>query len=151
DSRGREIMGWIPGGYATLVEALRVAIEGLGGEVHAGTRVDRIAGGAFGATGLVVEGEEHRYDMVACTLLPGQARALMEPELAELAPEDRCRYLGVICTILRLDGPVSPYYLLNVTDRRIRLTTVVETTHVVDPEHVGGTIVYCAKYVEPSN
>lgn len=151
DSRGREIMGWIPGGYPTLIDALRARIEDLGGEVHAGTPVDRITGGREGATGLVIDGEHRAFDAVACTLLPHQARALMEPELAELAPRDHCRYLGVICVILRLDGPVSPYYLLNVTDRRIRLTTVVETTHVVDPEHVGGTLVYCAKYVDPSS
>ena len=29
---------------------------------------------------------------------------------------------------------VSPYYALNITDRAVPLTTVVETTHVVDPE-----------------
>ncbi len=151
DSRGREIMGWIPGGYPTLIDALRARIEELGGEVHAGTPVERIAGGRQGATGLVIDGEFRAFDQVACTMLPHQARALMDPALAELQPVDRCRYLGVVCVILRLDAPVSPYYLLNVTDRRIRLTTVVETTHVVDPAHVGGTLLYCAKYVDPSN
>jgi protoporphyrinogen oxidase len=28
---------------------------------------------------------------------------------------------------------------------------VVETTHVVDPEHVGGHLVYASKYVDPSH
>ena len=46
---------------------------------------------------------------------------------------------------------VSPYYALNITDRRIPLTTVVETTHVVDPEHVGGTLLYVPRYVNPDN
>ncbi len=151
DSRGREVMGWIPGGYPTLIDALRRRIEALGGEVHAGTPVERIAGGHDGVTGLVIGGELRFFDQVACTLLPHQARALMAPGLAELAPPDHCRYLGVVCAILRVDAPVSPYYLLNVTDRRIRLTTVVETTHVVDPAHVGGTLIYCAKYVDPSS
>jgi hypothetical protein len=31
------------------------------------------------------------------------------------------------------------------------LTTVVETTHVVDPEHVGGTLLYATKYVSRSH
>ena len=150
--RGREIMGWIPGGYATLVEGLRAAIERHGGEVHAGTRVERIAGDARnGATGLVVDGVHRPFDAVACTLLPPQARTLLDPELRDAAPDDHCRYLGVVCVVLRVDAPVSPYYMLNVTDRSIPLTTVVETTHVVDPEHVGGTLLYVARYVNPDN
>ena len=35
----------------------------------------------------------------------------------------------------RVRRSVSPYYALNITDRSIPLTSVVETTHVVDPEH----------------
>ena len=31
------------------------------------------------------------------------------------------------------------------------MTTVVETTHVVDPEYVGGSLLYCSKYVDPSH
>jgi protoporphyrinogen oxidase len=150
--RGREIMGWLPGGYPTLIEGLRARIEQYGGEVHAGTRVERITGDARdGATGLVVDGAHRAFDAVACTLLPPQARGLLDPELRAAAPEDHCRYLGVVCVVLRVDSPVSPYYLLNVTDRSIPLTTVVETTHVVDPAHVGGTLIYVARYVNPDN
>ena len=79
------------------------------------------------------------------------ARALLAPELAERAPADHCRYLGVVCPLLRVTRSVSPYYHLNITDRRIPLTTVVETTHVVDPEHVGGHLLYASKYVDPSH
>jgi protoporphyrinogen oxidase len=46
---------------------------------------------------------------------------------------------------------VSPYYTLNITDRRVPLTTVVETTHAVDPEWAGGNLLYVTKYVNPSH
>ncbi len=46
---------------------------------------------------------------------------------------------------------VSPYYSLNITDRRVPLTTVVESTHVVDPELVGGSLLYIPKYVNPDS
>lgn len=151
DARGRELFGWIEGGYPTLVRALARRIEALGGTIHTGTAVERITGDARGATGVVVDGEHRSADAVLCTLLPPQARRILAPPLAALAPRDRCRYLGVVAAVARLDGPVSPYYLLNVTDRRIPLTTVVETTHVVDPAHVRGTLVYAAKYVDPSH
>ena len=79
------------------------------------------------------------------------ARSVLSPALRELAPPDHCRYLGVICLLLRTSRSVSPYYHLNITDRRVPLTTVVETTHVVDPEHAGGHLVYVSKYVDPGS
>ena len=151
DSSGREVMGWLEGGYQTLIDALERRIVELGGEVHAGTAVDEIAGDASGAQGLVVEGRFRPFDHVLCTLAPPMARRLLSPALAERAPADHCRYLGVVCLLMRLKRSISPYYHLNITDRRIPLTTVVETTHVVDPDHVGGHLVYASKYVDPSH
>jgi protoporphyrinogen oxidase len=151
DKAGHEVMGWLEGGYETLISALADRIRALGGEIYPSTAVDRIVGGDAGATGIVVDGQYRGFDFVLCTLLPPQARMLLAPELVQRAPEDHCRYLGVVCVVLRTTRSVSPYYTLNITDRRIPLTTVVETTHVVDPEHAGGTLVYLAKYVEPSS
>ena len=151
DKSGAEVMGWLEGGYQTLIDALEARIRSLGGEVHASTSVEQIAGTADRSTGLVVEGRFRPFDSVLCTLAPPMARHLLAPELAERAPADHCRYLGVVCTLLRVSRSVSPYYHLNITDRRIPLTTVVETTHVVDPDHVGGHLVYASKYVDPSH
>jgi protoporphyrinogen oxidase len=148
DSSGREVMGWLEGGYQTLIDALEARIRSLGGEVHAGTSVDRIAGSPAGATGVVVEGRFRPFDHVLCTLAPPQAKSLLAPGLATQAPPDHCRYLGVVCLLLRTRRSVSPYYHLNITDRRVPLTTIVETTHVVDPEAVGGSLVYVTKYVD---
>ena len=41
DRSGREVMGWIEGGYQTLIDALERRIRELGGKVHAGTAVSR--------------------------------------------------------------------------------------------------------------
>jgi protoporphyrinogen oxidase len=151
DRSGREVMGWLEGGYQTLVDALEARIRALGGEIHAGTHVEQIAGTGGRATGLVIDGRFRPFDFVLCTLAPPQARRLLAPELALAAPPDHCRYLGVVCLLLRVKRSVSPYYHLNITDRRVPLTTIVETTHVVDPEYVGGTLLYVSKYVDPSH
>jgi protoporphyrinogen oxidase len=151
DKSGREIMGWLEGGYETLIAALVEAIRGLGGEIRPATSVDRIVGTAAGASGLVVDGQFRPFDTVLCTLLPRLARTLLVPELAARAPDDQCRYLGVVCVLVRTRESVSPYYTLNITDRRIPLTTVVETTHVVDPDWVGGHLLYLTKYVDPAH
>ena len=151
DKSGREVMGWLQGGYQTLIDALEQKILALGGEVHAGATVESIASDGGRAVGVVVDGRLRRFDHVLCTLAPPMARRLLAPALAEQAPADHCRYLGVICLLLRVKRSVSPYYHLNITDRRVPLTTVVETTHVVDPERVGGHLLYVSKYVEPGH
>jgi protoporphyrinogen oxidase len=151
DSAGREVLGWLEGGYETLIAALERAIRERGGEIYPATAVERIVGTAAGAQGLVVGGQFRPFDTVLCTLLPPQARALLSPELAAHSPEDHCRYLGVVCLLLRISRSVSPYYTLNITDRRVPLTTVVETTHAVDPEWAGGNLLYVTKYVNPSH
>jgi protoporphyrinogen oxidase len=151
DAAGREVMGWLEGGYQTLIDRLEERLLELGAEIHAGTSVDRIVGDENGAHGLVVEGRYRPFDTVLCTLAPPQARMLLAPPLDALAPEDHCRYLGVVCVVMRTSRSVSPYYTLNITDRRVTLTTIVETTHVVDPEYAGGTLLYVTKYVDPSH
>ncbi len=149
DASGKELMGWLEGGYQALVDRLEDRIRRLGGEVYAGTAVEGIAEAHGRTVGVVVDGRIRPFGTVLCTLAPPQARRLLNGRLAELAPPDHCRYLGVICLVLRLRRSLSPYYHLNITDRRVPLTTVVETTHVVDPEYVGGHLIYAAKYVDP--
>jgi len=151
DKSGAEVMGWLDGGYQTLIDALEHKIKALGGRVYAGTAVDRIVSRGGATAGLSVEGGFRPFDFVLCTLAPPMARSLLDQELLEQAPADHCRYLGVVCLLLRTRRSISPYYHLNITDRRIPLTTIVETTHVVDPERVGGHLVYVSKYVDPSS
>jgi protoporphyrinogen oxidase len=151
DSGGREVMGWLQGGYQTLIDAIGARIRALGGEVHAGTKVDRIASAGGRVAGLVIDGRLRSFDSVLCTLAPPQARPLLDDGLLAQAPADHCRYIGVVSLLLRTKRSLSPYYHLNITDRRVPLTTVVETTHVVDPEQVGGHLVYVSRYVEPGH
>ena len=151
DKSGREVMGWLDGGYQTIIDALERKIVALGGEVHARATVDSIAAEGGRAIGVVIDGRLRRFDHVLCTLAPPMARRLLPAELAEQAPADHCRYLGVVCLLLRVKRSVSPYYHLNITDRRVPLTTVVETTHVVDPDRVGGHLLYVSKYVDPGH
>jgi protoporphyrinogen oxidase len=151
DRTSREVMGTIDGGYAVLVAALRRAIEARGGIVRTATPVTAIvpAGGRF--AGVVTADGLHPVDHVLSTLLPPHGAGLLAGDLARRAAPDPCRYLGVVCSVLRLRRSVSPYYALYITDRRVPLTSVVETTHVVDPQRAGGTLLYLPRYVLPDS
>ncbi len=147
----KEVLGTIEGGYQVLIDRLEAAIERLGGEIRTGTEVRTVASANGRAIGVVLEQGLQPHDWVLTTQLRTIADRLLSPELAGALDPDPCRYLGVINLVLRLRRSVSPYYALNITDRRIPLTTVVETTHVVDPDRVGGTLVYLPKYVDPES
>lgn len=151
DRTSHEVMGTIDGGYQVLAEALAEAIRAGGGEVLTETPVRRIAEAAGRAVGVVTDAGLQTHDHVLSTLIPPQGARLLPPGLAAAAGPDRCRYLGVVCLVMRLRRSISPYYALNLTDRRVALTTVVETTHVVNPERVGGTLIYAPRYVNPDS
>jgi protoporphyrinogen oxidase len=151
DKAGREIMGWLEGGYTTLIDALEERVLALGGTIERGVEVERICHGPQGVNGVAVDATVRTFDHVVCTLAPPLARRLLPTQIADVAADANFRYLGVICVLLRTSRSVSPYYTLNITDRRIPLTTVIETTHVVDPAQTGGHLVYAAKYVDSSS
>ena len=44
DRSGAEVMGWLEGGYQTLIDALERRIVELGGEIHTGVAVEQIVG-----------------------------------------------------------------------------------------------------------
>ena len=147
DRSGREVMGWIRGGHQRLADRLAEEIRTFGGEVMVSTPVRYIPSSAGRAIGVVLDTGVVRHDVVVTTMLRPHMEHMLGPELESALPEDPCRYLGIVCLVARVRKSVSPYYALNITDRRIPLTSVVETTHVVDPEHVGGHLIYVPRYV----
>ena len=110
DARGREVMGWLQGGYQTLIDALeRADPASSAARSTPAPRSTQIAGAGPRADGLVVDGRFRPFDYVLCTLAPPQARArARRRELAERAPPDHCRYLGVVCLLLRTRAERQP-------------------------------------------
>ena len=151
DRSGREVMGWMRGGHQALADALAAGIRARGGEVLCSTPVHSILSEGGRAQGVALQNGVRFHGWVVSTLLRPHLAGLLSPDLAAALPADPCRYLGVVCVVARVKRSVSPYYALNITDRSIALTSVVETTHVVDPEHVGGHLIYVPRYVQPDS
>jgi protoporphyrinogen oxidase len=151
DRSGREVMGWIRGGHQALADALRDAIEARGGVVLTRRRVLSVVSTLGRVQGVLADDGFHPHDWVVSTLLRPHLEKILAADVCALLPADPCRYLGVVCVVARVRASVSPYYALNITDRSVPLTSVVETTHVVDPERVGGHLLYVPRYVLPDS
>jgi protoporphyrinogen oxidase len=151
DRSGQEVMGWIHGGYQELVDRLGAEVHHRGGEILTGTPVSSVPSQGGRALGVVVDGRLRQHDLVLTTQLRPALEGLLSPELSMAIGPDRNRYLGIVCLVMRVRKSVSPYYALNITDRSVPITSIVETTHAVDPEAVGGHLVYVPHYVDPSN
>ncbi len=163
----RELAGHLVGGYRTLAERLAQRIVELGGEVRTSAPVDALVT-VDGAIKAVRTGAEQiDCDTAVLTLpLPHSARLLRErviarPESAEHAEavdayrrrvEGMQGYLGVICVLLMLDRPLSPYYTLYLADGDLPITAVIEGSNLVDPSLLDGRhLVYLPKYLDPDS
>jgi protoporphyrinogen oxidase len=149
---GREVMGAIEGGYQALVDRLAERIQGMGSRVHTSTPIRHIPASATGrALGVVTEEGLREHDTVVTTQLRPNLSGLLDHELERRLGGDPLRYMGIVCLVARVKKSVSPYYAINITDRRVPITSVVETTHVVDPEAVEGHLIYVPKYVQSTS
>jgi protoporphyrinogen oxidase len=164
----RESMGYVRGGYRTILGALRKALEEHGGSIRLGTPVRAaraVEGGCelmLGGTGAREPGASGgttlRYDQVYFTGPTRLAReiASASPELlphverTERENPTSAAYLGVACLVLALRRPLMPYYVLNIADPEVEATGVIGMANLVDPaENTAGLqLYYVPRYLD---
>ena len=140
------------GGHQTLVDALGAAIERLRRRACCcNTPVRRILSSSAARPGTAAHARATsrttRWSRLCCARATAPLLAASWPAALPARP---CRYLGVVCLVARVRAQRQP--LLRAQHHRplaCRSPSVVETTHVVDPEHVGGHLVYVPRYVQP--
>jgi protoporphyrinogen oxidase len=150
-SRG-EVMGHMIGGHQRLLDAVAEAASTLGAELVTGAQVEGLVTGDDGRIeGVMLAGEEQRFDLTIVTLQPPALRFLLPETMHGLLETYPRRYLGVVCLVLKTRRSLSPYYSINICDPT-PITTVVETSHVVGTEHTDGLrLVYVPRYCDPSS
>ncbi len=149
----KEMFGYVPGGYARIVETFGTALRRDGVEVRMAEPVRRVGRrpGANGTDGpLVVEGssETRTFDRVLFTTTPRTVARLC-PELRpeEVEAFQSVPYQGVVCASLLLERPLAGYYLTYLTDDWVPFTAIVEMSAFVDRGEFGGkTLVYLPRY-----
>ena len=161
-SRGKgmakELLGYPMGSFGEVFETLAERIRQMGGEIHTGATVTRIAVEEGRATGLRVQlansPEESRpFDRILSTT-PSYIFPRLVPELPEEYKSHlaHVQYQAAILIVLVLDRPLSWAYWMNIADRTLPFVGVVEHTNYVDRSHYGDNhIVYIANYLGREN
>ncbi|MGI9430855.1 MAG: FAD-dependent oxidoreductase [Myxococcota bacterium] len=143
---GKEQLGWIPGGYARVLERFESALRESGVTLRVGTPVASIERAGGGVVVRTDAGEE-TFERAVVTLTPSRAAAICTslPEPARQRMRD-VRYQGIVCASLLLERPLAGYYLTYLTDA-LPFTSVIEMSALVDPEQFGGrSLVYLPRY-----
>ena len=150
----KEMFGYVPGGYARILERIVEVLTERGVRLLPGHPVRSIRSvGVEGQTSLEVDFGDGRVEVfdnvvstIASPLIAQSCNELTDDEKAKL---ENIRYLGVVCASMLLKKPISQYYVTNITDTWVPLTAVIEMSTIVDSEtQLGGNhLIYLPKYL----
>jgi protoporphyrinogen oxidase len=145
---GQEVKGYLRCGYRGLGTALADAVVVRGGEIRLRSPVraiEEIAGGVR----LITERGGERFDAVVSTLpLPVLAR-IAQGALGQAVPLPELSYQGVVNALVVSRARLERFYWTAVVDPRFPFQGVVETTHVIPPEWLGGRhLTYLMNYCD---
>lgn len=157
----KEMFGYVPGGYARILERFEKALVERGVRIelnHRARRIESVGESVGRAEGGRVEvefdgGRAETFDRVVLTA-PGAvaARACRGLGAEEKSLHEGVRYQGIVCASVLLKKPLANFYVTNITDARVPFTAVIEMSALVDRAQFGGnSLVYLPKYVAPDD
>lgn len=156
-----EMFGYVPGGYARILDTWVTRLRESGVRMLAGHPVRSVRSvelpleGNHGQSAKALEvdfgnGRIETFDNVVSTI----ASPVIAQSCPELTDDEQrklsgIRYLGVVCASMLLKKPISEYYVTNITDTWVPLTAVIEMSTIVDSQsQLGGKhLVYLPKYM----
>ncbi len=152
DKKGGESLVYFDGGFGSVGEALKVALENRGVKFRLGTPVEQILVENGACKGLRCNGEDIAADKVLATVpLPIFLKITSALPESYRAIHSQIRFLGNVCLILRLKKSLSSTYWLNVADPNFPFVGVIEHTNFDPRENYGGEhIAYLSKYLPTS-
>ena len=149
----KEMFGYVPGGYARVLERFGAVLAEHGVAVKLNSPIREVSAGDSGLSVETTGGSKEQFDQVVVTA-PGSVAARMAPELTaeEKSLLNGVTYQGIVCASLLLRQPLADFYVTNITDP-VPFTAVIEMSALVDREkHFGGqALIYLPKYVAPDD
>ena len=149
----KEMFGYVPGGYARILERFGEKLEAEGVRVRTNHAVKNVRTADGRITVEFENGAIENFDrLVLTTPAPVAARVCAELSDDERTRLGNVRYQGIICASLLLKKPLADFYVTNITDANVPFTAVIEMSALVDRAQFGGhALVYLPKYVDPED
>jgi len=149
----KEMFGYVPGGYARVLERFHEQLEQEGVEIRLGCRVARVEPSGRSVKVELAGGGVASFDHAVVTAAAPLAARLcggLTPE--EAARLGGVRYLGIVCASVLLARPLAGFYVTNLLDPGLPFTGVIEMSALVRREQFGGhALVYLPRYLEPDD
>ena len=146
----QELFGYLPGGYARMLDAFRQRLEKAGVHLFLGMTVAAIRREQKGDVSVeLASGTRIHFDRVVLTV-PAPIAARLCPGISDAEQKllEQVEYQGIVCASLLLKKPLADCYITNVTDARFLFTAVIEMSALVDREQFGGNaLVYLPRYL----
>jgi protoporphyrinogen oxidase len=141
-----ERLGYLRGGFRQLFDALAGRLEQLGVEVRTDTKVAAVNLDGDRVTGVTAAGADIASDAVLYTgALPGITRLLPDDRLDQRWRE--AQGLGVLCSVIETDRPITDVYWTNVCDDRLGFGGIIEHTNLVPAaDYAGRHVTYLSRY-----
>ncbi len=135
----KEMFGYVPGGYARILDRFATVLRDRGVVIRCAASVDRIESTAAGGLRVVVDRETgDEFDHVVVTSdAPTAARLCPGLSAAERARLEGIGYQGIVCASFVLRSSLSGYYLTYLFDD-LPFTAIVEMSALVDRRQLGG-------------
>ncbi|MFZ1504638.1 MAG: NAD(P)/FAD-dependent oxidoreductase [Nitrospira sp.] len=145
----RNQLGYVSGGYRTVITRLEELIQAAGGTIRLNTPVQAIEPGAHAGITIKINGGHEHFDKVIWTGPIDAGSPLATQGLVSVeASADPIEYLGVVCPVLVTRRPLLPYYTLNLADADVPFTGVIGMSSIVPTDETAGYyLTYFPKYV----
>jgi protoporphyrinogen oxidase len=147
--RKTETFGFVPGGYARIIDSLVKLLLSHGVELKTDSAVQTIQGIAGGLIEVNLEGQRLVFDDAVLTTASPIVTAIC-PDLGAAAAHrhERIRYQGVVCMSMLMKRPLGNAYMTYITDTSLPFTTVIEMSSLTTPRNFGGHhLTYLPKYL----
>jgi protoporphyrinogen oxidase len=127
----KEKLGYMDGGSATLLDAMRADIERHGGDLRLKTPVTKVVIEDGKVKGVEAGGKFEAFDKVISTIpLPYVPRVMPDLPAATLDAFRSKKNIAVVCVIAKLKKPVTENFWLNTNDEEMDIPGLVEYTNL---------------------
>ncbi len=149
----KELFGYVRGGYATVIDRFRQALIAKGVNIQCNAPVRSVHSQENGRVLVQLADQSPVFDRVVSTLpSPAVVRLCSQLTDQERSLHEGIRYQGIVCASVLLKKPLSPYYVMNITDSGLPFTAVIEMSALASQEQLKGHgLVYLPRYVAPDD